>query len=119
MQKKRKLSDYQKLKLEKVVIERKLMLFTNKSFEEVICQTEYHPDVPNDDNALLPPIFGNQLCWKSRPFHLSNSLPNLEKLSWCQPDYDFTDEAEEGPYQEVNFIKLEEKNRKKIKLFIG
>ena len=68
------------------------MLFTKKSFEEVICQTEYHPDVPNVDNEPLPPIFGNQLCWKSRPFHLSNSLPNLEKLSWCQPDYDFIDE---------------------------
>ena len=88
--------EFTKLKLENEAIEAKLMSLTNKTFVEVIGQTDSHPDIPNDVTSPLPPIFGNQMCWKSRPFHFSNSLPNLKMLSWCQPNYDFTDEAEEA-----------------------
>jgi hypothetical protein len=81
--------------LEKKAIERELMLLTDKTFVEVPCQID-SPEIPYDGTQPLPPIFGNQMCWKSHAFRLSNSLPNLQMLSWSEPDYDFTDEAEEA-----------------------
>ena len=85
-----------KLEKEKADIGRKLTLLIEKKSEDAPCQTDSHPEIPYEVTSPLPPIFGNQLCWKSRLFHFSKSLPSLDKLCWCKPDYDFTDEAEEA-----------------------
>ena len=69
---------------------------TSLACNSVACQTNAHPDIPYQVTSTLPPIFSSELCYNSRPIFLSNSLPNLARMSQFQPTNDFTDEAEEA-----------------------
>jgi hypothetical protein len=86
----------EKLKQEKVDIETELRFLTARKSEEVSSQTDQHPEIPYKVTSVLPPIFSSQVCWKSRPLHLSNSLPSLDSICWCKPNENFEDEAEEA-----------------------
>ena len=84
----------------KVEIER-LKLERNNNKKEIeteykTCQTDQHPDLPLKITSPLPPIFSSQLCYASRPIHLSRSLPKLDQICWVKPEDDcYLDEAEE------------------------
>ena len=45
------------IKLEKVAVERELMLLTDKTFIEVPCQTDSHPEIPYCVTQPLTPYF--------------------------------------------------------------
>ena len=64
------------------------------TFSSVSCQTDSHPDIPYQITYPLPPIFSSELCYKSRPIFLSDSLPNLASISQFKPSYAFAEEAE-------------------------
>jgi hypothetical protein len=68
----------------------------NVKVKDTSCQTKAHPDIPYRVSSPLPPIFSLQLCHKSRPIFLSDSLPNLDSVCWCKPNEDFKNEAEEA-----------------------
>ena len=65
-----------------------------KQFESIIkestaCQTDQTPDVPYLISEPLPPIFGSQLCKRSKIIqHLSMSHPDLSIMRWVK----FTEE---------------------------
>ena len=69
---------------------------TSLTCNSVTCQTNAHPDVPYQVTSPLPPIFSPELCYNSRSIFLTNSLPNLARMSQFKPTNDFTDEAEEA-----------------------
>ena len=74
---------------EKIKIERKLatlddLVKKSKSKESVTCQTPGCTDVPYLVTEPLPPIFGSQLCYRSKSISLAKSMPNLSVLSWVK-----------------------------------
>ena len=77
-------------------LENKIKVLLEKNVEENSCQTDAHPEIPYKITDPLPPIFSSQFCHKSRPIHLSDSLPNLDSICWSKPDEDFLAEAEEA-----------------------
>jgi hypothetical protein len=79
-----------------IQLENQLDLLVNVKVESTSCQTEQNLDIPYKVTSPLPPIFSSELCYTSRKIFLSNSMPNLTKMSWCQPSENFTDEAEEA-----------------------
>ena len=69
-------------------------------------QTHQHPEIPYKITSPLPPIFSSQLCFSTPPIHfLSRSLPQLDKIKWCQPEEYMVDDADEylnnQYYQEI------------------
>ena len=52
--------------------------------------------------AHLHPSFSSQLSQYSRSIFLSNSLPNLNSISWSKPCEDFSEEAEEALAQQYD-----------------
>ena len=74
-----------KIKVEKklAVVENHLREYTSKNTKSILCQTNNNIDIPYEVTAPLPPIFGSQLCRKSKPIlFMSRSVPNLSTLSW-------------------------------------
>jgi hypothetical protein len=73
-------------------------------------QTDSHPDIPYQITYPLPLIFSSELCYKSSPIFLSDSLslPNLASISQFKPSYAFAEEAE---------IALSEQYDRKVKEF--
>ena len=76
----------------RIKAERKLSNIMNdlsKPKLSVSCQTIQSLDVPYLVTDILPPIFGSQLCRRSKTINfISRSLPNLSTLTWVK----FTDE---------------------------
>ena len=77
-------------------LEDQMKVLVGKKCEENSCQTDAHPEIPYKITDCLPPIFSSQFCHRSRPIHLSNSLPCLDSVCWSKPDENFIDEAEEA-----------------------
>ena len=91
----------EKMKIEKelATVENHLKNYTSKIRRSISCQTNNSPDIPYEITAPLPPIFGSQLCHRSKPInHISRSLPNLSKLSWVMVTEEdiMQDEAEQA-----------------------
>ena len=64
-------------------IEQKMKkLQCSKSTHCVSVQTAPTIDTPYNVTDSLPPIFGSQLCLRTKPVFLSKSLPDLSKVSW-------------------------------------
>ena len=91
---------------EKIKAERKLAAaenhlkyFTSVCKKSTPCQTTNTIDTPYEVTAPLPPIFGSQLCHKSKPIlFMTRSVPNLATLSWVRKTEEETmiDEAEQA-----------------------
>ena len=91
---------------EKIKAERKLAAaenhlkyFTSVCKKSTPCQTTNTIDTPYEVTAPLPPIFGSQLCHKSKPIlFMTRSVPNLATLSWVRRTEEETmrDEAEQA-----------------------
>ena len=96
-------------------LENDIKALVEKNVEENSCQTDAHPDIPYKITVPLPPIFSSQLCHKSRPIHLSDSLPSLDSICWSKPDGNFLDEAEEALNEqydkEIREFYLDERDR--------
>ena len=91
----------EKMKIERklATVENQLKNHTSKIRKSISCQTYNTPDIPYQVTAALPPIFGSQLCHRSKPInHLSRSLPNLSNLSWVMVTEEdiIQDEAEQA-----------------------
>ena len=90
---------------EKLKIERKLENLVKKleSKESIACQTSSSTDVPYLVTDPLPPIFGSELCYRSKPIpYISRSLPNLSTLSWVRvTEDDYMVEAAEQALNEL------------------
>ena len=89
------------MKIEKklATTENHLKNYTSKMRKSISCQTNNSTDIPYEVTAALPPIFGSQLCHKSRPInHITRSLPDLSTLAWVMvTDEDIIqDEAEQA-----------------------
>ena len=69
-----------------------------KEFKAVSVQTASSIDIPYCVQDPLPPIFSSQLCWKTKPIHLTNSVPNLTQLLWVSKTEDemILEEAEQA-----------------------
>ena len=58
-------------------------LKTKKKLQcSISSQTLSTIDVPYQITEPLPPIFGSQLCNRTRPVFLTKSLPNLANILW-------------------------------------
>ena len=70
----------------KIKVERKLAILENKLSKPkhpVSCQTNHNLDIPYLVTDALPPIFGSELCHKTKAINfMSLSLPNLSTVSW-------------------------------------
>lgn len=90
---------------EKLKVERKLEKLVKKleSKESIACQTMSSTDVPYMVTDPLPPIFGSELCYRSKPIpYISRSLPNLSTLSWVRvTEDDYMVEAAEQALNEL------------------
>ena len=90
---------------EKLKVERKLENLVKKleSKESIACQTSSSTDVPYLVTDPLPPIFGSELCYRSKPIpYISRSLPNLSTLSWVRfTEDDYMVEAAEQALNEL------------------
>ena len=60
-------------------------------------QTSCTVDIPYHVTDPLPPIFSSRLCRKTKPIHLSNSVPDLGQILWVTTTEDdiLRDEAEQ------------------------
>ena len=95
---------------EKIRVEKKLTTVDNlvkkiqsKIVKSVSSQTMGSIDLPYMVTEPLPPIFGSQLCYRSKPIpYIAKSLPNLSTLSWVRvTEEDFMVDAAEQAINEL------------------
>ena len=89
-------------KSQRIKAERKLSVIEkelSKPQHAVSCQTNQTPDTPYMITDALPPIFGSNLCHRSKAVKFfSRSLPNLSTLTWVRVTEEdiLEDEAEQA-----------------------
>ena len=107
--------DLGKERSEKIKLERKIVTqddlirhyeskIKEAAVEQVSCQTNGSIDIPYLVTEPLPPIFGSQLCYRSKAIpYISKSLPNLSTLSWvCVTAEDLLVDAAEQALNELH-----------------
>ena len=66
--------------------------------KSVLIQTSTTVDTPYTIAEPLPPIFGSDLCYQTKPGFFTKSLPDLSKASWFSrtEEYILLDQADEA-----------------------